>query len=98
MELCIELNVKQRQGGWFVKDDFESVDNAKEAIVNLPGISAKDLEKKLKWAYFHQYYSFRGIILTLKNVKSLGDLVHKSKMALKLLRQTIFGFRKRDKK
>ena len=93
-----ELYDQAKENGWFVNGEFESADNAKESIINLPEISAKELEKKLKWAYFHQYYSFRGILLTLKNVNSFGDLVHKSKMALKLLRQTLFGFQKKDGK
>jgi len=87
-----------RENGWLVRGDFEAIDNAKESILNLPHISSKELEKKLKWAYFHQYYSPRGILLTLRNIRSPGDLFHKLKMAWKLLTQTLFGFRKRDKK
>ena len=93
-----ELYDQVKENEWFVDEDFEAVDNAKEAIVDLPHISAKELQKKLKWAYFRQYYSPRGIWMTLKNVRSPSDFLHKVRMAFKLLRQTIFGFRKRDKK
>lgn len=85
-----------KEKGWLVHGEFESVDNAREAIVNLPHISAEQLQRKLKWAYFHQYYSLRSIWLTLKNIRSFGDLYHKGKMAWKLLHQTIFDFRKKE--
>lgn len=93
-----ELYDLVKENHWFVRGEFESVDNAKEAIVNLPHISAKELEKKLRWSYFRQYYSPRGIWMTLKNIRSPGDFLHKVKMGFKLLHQTIFGLRKKNSK
>ncbi len=90
-----EFYDEAKQNGWLVRGEFEPIDNAKDAIINLPHISARELKKKLKWAYFHQYFSVRGILLALKNAKSPSDLLHKAKMGLKLLKQTLFGLGKR---
>ncbi len=90
-----EMYDQVKEQGWFVRGEFEPVDNAREAIINLPHISAKTLEKKMKWAYFRQYYSLRGFFLTLKNVRSPGDLWHKFRMAMKLLFQTFFGLKRK---
>ena len=92
-----DLYDEAKKNGWFLRGEFESVDNAKEAIINLPHITAEELRRKLKWAYFRQYYSVRGVWLTLKNIRSFGDLIHKGRMALKLLQQTIFGLRRKEK-
>ena len=93
-----EFYDEAKENDWFVRGEFECVDNAKEAIINLPHVSAKELERKLKWAYFRQYYSPRGVFLTIKNIRSPGDLFHKIRVAWKLLFQTLFGLRKKERK
>ncbi len=79
-----------KEKGWLRNGEFEPVDNAREAIINLPKISAKKLEKKLREEYFKQYFSIRGIYYTLKKIRSIGDLFHKIKAASKLFTQTFF--------
>lgn len=80
-----------KQNNWLRNGEFEPVDNAKEAIINLPKISAKTLETKMKTAYFRQYFSPRGVWLTLRKIRSLDDLRHKFMMAVKLFKQTFFS-------
>jgi anaerobic magnesium-protoporphyrin IX monomethyl ester cyclase len=70
--------------GWFVDGDFSPVDNAREVIVDLPNLSARELRLALKLAYAGQYLSPRGLLLQARAVSSLPDLVHKARSAGKL--------------
>ncbi|MBN1475674.1 radical SAM protein [Candidatus Sumerlaeota bacterium] len=76
--------------GWMRHGEFEPVDNAKTSIVNLPHVSAEEMERILRWAYLRQYLSPRGIWHQVRKVRSPADVWYKMKMALKLIRNSFF--------
>jgi anaerobic magnesium-protoporphyrin IX monomethyl ester cyclase len=72
--------------GWFTQGDFFPVDNQRDAIVNLPNLSARELKLALKLAYVAQYLSPGGVMKTARSVTGLADLKHKAKSASRLFR------------
>jgi radical SAM superfamily enzyme YgiQ (UPF0313 family) len=86
-----ELYDIAREKGWFVDGDFRPVDNAKDAIVNLPHLSAEDLKDELKRAYARQYLSPRGVMKQMAKVRSGRQLVEKAKTAGKLVKFLVTG-------
>ncbi len=84
-----ELYDDAKANGWFVNGDFEPVDNAKDAIVNLPGISAAELRRQVLRAYREQYASPRGLLKQVRMVRSPLDLAHKLKSGFNLMRFSI---------
>ena len=73
--------------GWFIDGDFRPIDNAREVIVNLPNLSAKELQLAIKLAYGLQYLSPSGVWKQVKKVRSFNDFRHKASAARQL-----FGF------
>lgn len=80
-----ELYDLAKREGWFVHGDFVPADNARDAIVDLPHLSARELRLALKAAYAAQYLSPGGAWAQARNVRSLADLRHKAASAGKLL-------------
>jgi radical SAM superfamily enzyme YgiQ (UPF0313 family) len=72
--------------GWFTQGDFFPVDNQRDAIVNLPNLSARQLKVALKLAYVAQYLSPDGVMKTARSVSSMADLKHKARSATRLFR------------
>ncbi|MCK6526140.1 radical SAM protein [Myxococcota bacterium] len=81
-----ELYDEAKAKGWFVGGEFEPVDNAKDAIVNLPGISAREMRTRVLRAYREQYASPRGMLRQLRQVRGPRDLLHKVRSGVNLLR------------
>ena len=73
------------KNGWFAEGDFRPADNAREVIVNLPHLSARELQMALKLAYASQYLSPRGIWDQVRHVRSMADLTHKARSAGRLM-------------
>ncbi len=86
-----ELYDLAREGGWFVDGDFRPIDNAREAIINLPNLSAGELKRELKRAYRAQYLSPRGLLRQAARIRTRRDFVEKAKTAGKLLRYLVSG-------
>ena len=80
-----ELYDQALDNGWFVDGDFYPCDNAREAIVDLPNLSARELRLALKLAYAAQYLSPRGVWHQLREVRRPRDVVHKARGARSLL-------------
>ncbi len=80
-----ELYDMAREGGWFVDGDFYPADNAREAIVNLPHLSASELRTALKLSYALQYLAPRSIAHHLGMVRTGRDLADKARAAGRLL-------------
>jgi radical SAM superfamily enzyme YgiQ (UPF0313 family) len=81
-----ELYDIARREGWFTDGDFYPVDNAREAIVNLPNLSARELRLALKLAYAAQYLAPRSVLDHARRVHSVGDFRRKASSAAKLFR------------
>lgn len=81
-----ELYDIARREGWFTQGDFFPVDNQRDAIVNLPHLSAGDLKLALKLAYSAQYLSPSGVAKTARGVSGVADLKHKARSAARLFR------------
>lgn len=79
-----ELYDIARKEGWFTQGDFFPVDNQRDAIVNLPNLSARELKLALKLAYSAQYLSPSGLLKTARGVSGAADLRHKAKSAVRL--------------
>jgi anaerobic magnesium-protoporphyrin IX monomethyl ester cyclase len=73
------------KNGWFIDGDFRPIDNAREVIVNLPNLSAKELQLAIKLAYGLQYLSPSGIWKQVKKVRNVRDIRHKASAAKQLL-------------
>lgn len=71
--------------GWFIDGDFRPIDNAREVIVNLPNLSAKELQLAIKLAYGLQYLSPSGVWKQVKKVRSFNDIRHKASAARQLI-------------
>jgi hypothetical protein len=80
-----ELYDIAREGGWFVDGDFYPADNAREAIVNLPNLSATELRAALKLSYALQYLSPRSFRHHLSTVHTAKDLAYKVRAAGRLI-------------
>lgn len=80
-----ELYDLARREGWFVDGDFLPCDNAREVIVDLPNLSARELRALLKLFYARQYLSPRGIREQVRRVRSPRDVLDKARAAGKLL-------------
>lgn len=85
-----EFYDEAKKNGWLSRGEFEPVDNAKTSIVNLPHLSAEEMESILRWAYLKQYLSPRGVWLQIKKVRRPEDVWHKAKMAVKLIKNSFF--------
>jgi radical SAM superfamily enzyme YgiQ (UPF0313 family) len=72
--------------GWFTQGDFFPVDNQRDAIVNLPNLSARELKFALKLAYIAQYLSPDGLMKSARSVSGVDDLKHKARSAVRLFR------------
>jgi len=81
-----EMYDEAKARGWFTRGEFEPVDNAKDAIVDLPGISARELRARVLRAYREQYASPTGILNQIRRVRGPRDLVHKMRSGWNLLR------------
>lgn len=81
-----ELYDIARKEGWFTDGDFFPVDNQRDAIVNLPHLSAWELKLALKLAYAGQYLGPSGVLKSARGVSSLDDLKHKARSAVRLVR------------
>jgi hypothetical protein len=79
-----ELYDIARREGWFVDGDFVPADNAREVIINLPHLSARELRLALKLAYAAQYLSPTGLRHQARATTSFADLRHKARSAAKL--------------
>lgn len=79
-----ELYDLARDGGWFVDGDFVPADNQRDAIVNLPHLSATELRAALKFAYATQYLHPRSLAHHVRTLRSPQDLVHKARAAGRL--------------
>lgn len=81
-----ELYDIARREGWFTDGDFYPVDNTREAIINLPNLSARDLRIALKLAYAAQYLAPRSVLDHARRVHSVDDLRRKAQSAGMLFR------------
>lgn len=80
-----ELYDQALNNGWFIEGDFRPADNAREAIVDLPNLSHRELQLALKISYARQYLSPRGIWKQARTIRSLHDVRHKLRSAGRLL-------------
>jgi len=79
-----ELYDQAIQQNWFVDGDFKPTDNARDVIVNLPNLSARELRAALKFAYAAQYLHPRSIMKHAQQVRNRDDFFAKLKAAGKL--------------
>lgn len=80
-----ELYDHAMQNGWFVHGDFIPTDNAREVIVDLPNLSARQLRLALKLAYGSQYLHPRAIWHQIREARDGDQLRHKLRSGLRLL-------------
>lgn len=81
-----ELYDRAMENGWFLEGDFSPTDNARDVIVNLPHLSARELRLALKLAYAAQYLDPRAMMRTARATTSVADLKHKARSARRLFR------------
>ncbi|MGC4118908.1 MAG: radical SAM protein [Myxococcales bacterium] len=80
-----------KQKGWLEGGEFVPVDNARESIINLPHLKAREMERILKNAYLFQYFSPSNILAHVKKVRSVKDFVEKAKVPFRFLRYYLTG-------
>ncbi|MEL6341801.1 MAG: radical SAM protein [Myxococcota bacterium] len=80
-----ELYDQALQNGWFIEGDFRPADNAREAIVDLPNLSHRELQLALKLSYASQYLSPSGIWKQARTIRTIDDVRHKLRSARRLL-------------
>ena len=63
-----------KENNWFDKGDYYPAYLQKKAIVSYPNLSAKDLERLLRWATYSYYLSPSFFMQGLKRIKSFRGL------------------------
>ncbi|MCF7874401.1 MAG: B12-binding domain-containing radical SAM protein [Candidatus Omnitrophica bacterium] len=78
-----------KKNGWLKYKDFIPSDNLRQAQLNLPNISAKELKKIVKMNYLRQYLSARFILKELAKINSLAQFNFRVKSLLRFLKYLI---------
>ncbi|MCM1067177.1 MAG: B12-binding domain-containing radical SAM protein [Muribaculaceae bacterium] len=76
-----------KENGWLATDDYVPTDVQRESILNLPHLSAKEMEQLLFRNNLRYFLSFRFIARQLGRFRSLSELRH----AMKALKIKLFG-------
>lgn len=80
------FNMKAKEHGWMIKDQYEPIDPMKESFISYPHLTKPELDKIIRRLYFRYYFRPSFIWKKVKELKSFSDLVNKFKTALTILR------------
>lgn len=80
-----ELYDMAMQNDWFTHGDFFPADNARDVIIDLPNLSARELRLAMKLAYASQYLHPRAVLDQVRRVDSRESFVRKARSAMRLL-------------